>query len=601
MKMANRFGSRFFTFVLSLAFLTHVFVLERYRNRFLEYDNHYLVFLSFLVLQVLLFRKFSNFSSITNWNIDLPSAIGILLVIHITFQVSFSQNPDMRYLFFSCLLLFLFFVFKNSAYSLRTLSWSFVLLTLLTAIVHICNVQLFSGVFFLRNGSTINTGENANYFASVIPVIFSLLFERKEKLFSKIFFVLAMATFVLCAYILFTCHARTAGIATILGIGIVISRIDAFRTIAIQKADTIGSKLLLISIITVVCWLSGRALYNRNPDSVDGRIFIYEVSWQMIKSKPIFGHGPESFRTCYNIYQSNYIKAHDIPLSKKQLANDNYFAFNEFITVFVELGALGLIIVGLIIFSFFHSGKPIVKDQYYHVRVGALGGLISVLTCALFSYPFHTLSVLINIVFFAAIALGNNKSIFSISPGKAGTIILYCASSCLLIIFSIKEYRRIIALRDWENGAHMAMVTNLMDADRFYRMAQKELFNNSSFLYNYGAELYKAGNYKQSLPLLKRANFFMSSTDLYIYLGNNHKALNDFKNAEQCYKIAEFMHPAKFSPKFQLLLLYQDFGFKKKALSMARKISTYPVKIPSTTVDSYKSYAREFLNLNRVN
>jgi len=601
MKMANRFGSRFFTFVLSLAFLTHVFVLERYRNRFLEYDNHYLLFLGFLVLQVLLFRKFSNFSSITNWNIDLPSAIGILLVIHITFQVSFSQNPDMRYLFFSCLLLFLFFVFKNSAYSLKALSWSFVLLTLLTGIVHICNVQLFSGVFFSKNESAINTGENANYFASVIPFIFSLLFERKDKLYSKIFFVLTMATFVLCIYALFTCHARTAGIATILGIGIVISRIDGFRTIAIQKASTIGSKLLLISIITVVCWLSGRALYNRNPDSVDGRIFIYEVSWQMIKSKPIFGHGPESFRTCYNIYQSNYIRAHDIPLSKKQLANDNYFAFNEFITVFVELGALGLIIVGLLIFSFFRSRKPIVKDQYYHIRIGALGGFISILICALFSYPFHTLSIMINIVFFAAIVLGNSKSIFLIKQGKAVTIFLYSTGFCLFLVFSIKEYRRVIALDSWENGAHIAVVADMEHATPFYKQAQRELDNNGGFLYNYGAELYRAGNYNQSLSLLKRARLFMSSTDLYIYLGNNYRVRNDFKNAESCYLMAEYMHPAKFAPKFQLLLLYQDFGIKKKALAMAKKIENYPVKIPSITIDNYKSYSREFLKLNGVN
>ncbi|WP_167343638.1 O-antigen ligase family protein [Pedobacter borealis] len=534
-------------------------------------------------------------------NIDLPSAIGISLVILITFQVSISQNPDMRYLFFSCLLLFLFFVFKNSADSLRTLSWSFVLLTLLTAIVHICNLQLFSGVFFLKNGSAINTGENANYFASVIPFIFSLLLEKKDKLYSKIFFVLTMATFVLCTYVLFTCHARTATIATILGIGIVLSRIDAFRTIAVQKASTIGRKLLLISIITVICWLSGRALYNRNPDSVDGRFFIYEVSWQMIKSKPIFGHGPESFRTNYNIYQSNYIKAHNISLSKKQLANDNYFAFNEFITVFVELGAIGLIIVGLIIFSFFRTRKSIANDQYYHVHIGALGGLVSILTCALFSYPFHTLSVMINVVFFGAIVSGNSKSMFFINPGKAASIFLYSAGLCLLFVFSIKEYRRVIALDSWENGAHIAVVADMDHADPFYKKAREELLNKSDFLYNYGAELYRAGDYEQSLSLLKRASLFMSTTDLYIYLGNNYKVINDFKNAESCYQTAEFMHPAKFSPKFQLLLLYQDFGFKNKALSMAKKIADYPVKIPSITIDSYKSYSREFLNINRVN
>lgn len=596
--MVNRSGFRFFPLILSLVFLSHLFVLERCRNRFLEYDLHFFAFFCLLLSICLLIKHSLGVTDKNKWGVDVLSVLFILLVLYVTSLVFFSKAPNLRYLYLFWLLLILFFLFRKTLNHLNTLSVFFILYALLTAIVDTSNIQFFSGLFFLKNGASINTGENANYYASILPFIFSFLFEKKKKISAKIFFGLVLVTFFACIYVLLTCHARIAVVSTILGIGLIIFKVSRFHSIFSKKVNTVYRKLLLILIITTIIFCSGKVLYNRNPSSVQGRFLIYEVSLQMIKSNPFFGHGLESFKGKYNIYQSDYIRTHNLSLSKKQLAGDNYFAFNELIDVFIEFGVVGLIIVILIIYVLISSLKSNQKSHYQNMSIGVFGSLLSILVSAFFSYPLHTFSILINLVFFTAIISGGLESKFSINLGKTKVIFVYVIVLFLVFVFSVEEYKRIIALNNWERAAHIALVGNFNDASVFYAKANEELFNDGNFLYNFGAESYKAGFQQQSLLLLKKASLFTSNSNLYVYLGNNYEAIKDFKNAEFCYNTAEFIYPSKFLPKFQLLLLYQDFGLKKQAIYKAKEIEKYPVKIPSVIIDNYKKYSRDFLRSN---
>jgi O-antigen polymerase len=60
----------------------------------------------------------------------------------------------------------------------------------------------------------------------------------------------------------------------------------------------------------ILCLFVGGAsiLYYQKNDSANGRLLIWEVSSEMIKAKPLFGHGYDSFQAKYMDYQAEYFK-----------------------------------------------------------------------------------------------------------------------------------------------------------------------------------------------------------------------------------------------------------------------------------------------------
>lgn len=105
----------------------------------------------------------------------------------------------------------------------------------------------------------------------------------------------------------------------------------------------------------------------------------------MIKDSPIYGHGINSFRAHYMDYQANYFEKY--PGSSYSMLADNILCpFNEYLTVLINFGFIGLCI--LLIFMFF-----LLFCYYKHPRDKqwvALLSLLSVSVFSLFSYPLHT-------------------------------------------------------------------------------------------------------------------------------------------------------------------------------------------------------------------
>ena len=78
-------------------------------------------------------------------------------------------------------------------------------------------------------------------------------------------------------------------------------------------------------------------LYSQKKDYANGRLLIWNVSVEMIKDKPLFGLGHDTFQAKYMNYQAEYFRNN--PNSRYKLLADNVkHPFNEFIKVAVEFG-----------------------------------------------------------------------------------------------------------------------------------------------------------------------------------------------------------------------------------------------------------------------
>lgn len=141
---------------------------------------------------------------------------------------------------------------------------------------------------------------------------------------------------LLCSYALFKCNARTAGVAALC---------DCYRrslkpfvrSIVIKKMKWGLLSILFVLVALASIFFAAKTIYNRNHQSVQGRFFVYEITGDLIAQRPILGHGSQSFKRLYNLNQSEYIRTHNAPMEKMLLADNCYFAFNEFLQILAEL------------------------------------------------------------------------------------------------------------------------------------------------------------------------------------------------------------------------------------------------------------------------
>ena len=131
--------------------------------------------------------------------------------------------------------------------------------------------------------------------------------------------------------------ASRAGIISFMSVLLLV----ASRYLPLSK----NKKLLLFLSILFSLIIS---LYFIKKDSADGRLLIWQCSWEMIKDKPIFGFGHGGFKANYMNYQADYFTSHaDSQFSI--LAGNVDRPFNEYIALLVDYGLLGLVALLLLI------------------------------------------------------------------------------------------------------------------------------------------------------------------------------------------------------------------------------------------------------------
>ena len=96
------------------------------------------------------------------------------------------------------------------------------------------------------------------------------------------------------------------------------------------------------------------SLYHFKKDSADGRMLIWTVTANIIKDNPLLGVGQDMFKAHYMDYQADYFRNN--PGSKfEAFADDNQYAFNEPLNIWVENGLLGLLLAGGLVLAVFFT------------------------------------------------------------------------------------------------------------------------------------------------------------------------------------------------------------------------------------------------------
>lgn len=350
-----------------------------------------------------------------------------------------------------------------------------------------------------------------------------------------------------------------------------------------SKLKNLKYSIGIVFIVIIILLFSVFLLYQLRKDSADGRLLIWEVSFEMFKDKPL-GYGYNGFQANYMNYQAKYFKGNPQSIYT-QLADNVKHPFNEFVKIAINYGAVGLVFYLLMLTVIFWKAIKIQAS----IRGMLLGVFATFIVLTSFSYPLQYAPVWFLLAYFTLVSFSNSAPNKRLSLLTIVSITVVCITG---IFFLIQRLSKEI---EWKTIAVKSMQGFTEEMLPQYQMLYPHLKKNAFFLYNYGAEVYVAKDYKKSITILEECQKQLSDYDLQMLLADNYYQIGDTDKAIQSYKHAENMIPCRFLPLYYQFEIYKEVGRVEESLKIAQKIIAKDVKVNSNTVEIIIKEANNFL------
>jgi O-antigen polymerase len=527
-------------------------------------------------------------------------ALVVYIIARYAFSLYFNAMPD-TVLFFILLLIFFFYIRntlgKDTMRDVRIILYSILFIGALQAIYSLLQLKgLLPNLFdYKLGGSFGNPGDLANFLIITYTISLGLFFYENKRTYR---FIL-LGSVILHLFVIIVSQARTAWIAGTITSFIVIyivyfSHFNISNFLVKRKKYITIFIFLILILITV--WASYK-LYNFKITSTDGRVFIWKNCLQIIKEKPFFGHGYESFQTEIRQTQISYFKNNPGNIKNGLLAGNPVFAFNDYLQMTAEYGIVGLFILLFIIFRAFSFKNTNKTEKKLSLLAISRVTVIAILVSMLFSYPLENPTILICFFILLAIISSSDENVILKFGLKRKYVMTSSFIFCMLLGFlfahsfnSIKnglKWKKTFEDSENNNGNYVLQYDNLF----------KTLKHDRSFIMNYGSILYKSGNYNSCINIYEKYGYLCLSSDMYLLLGESYEKTKKYAKAEENYKNASFSIPHLFMPKYRLFKLYGITCKPDKVDSIARQISKMKIKVYSDEVKEIKTEINKYLLL----
>ena len=391
--------------------------------------------------------------------------------------------------------------------------------------------------------------------------------------------------------------AAAAGAIMIAAVALSASRAGVVSLAAVGLAVFFGRVKMAarqkVAIATVLLLVALSGLYLLKKDSANGRLLIWRCSWEMVKEKPLFGHGAGGFKAHYMNYQARYFEQR--PDSEyAALANNVNRPFSEYVLLLTNFGLAGF---ALLLAAAGFLWKSFLRCRREKIVRAAAGCLLSVAVFALFSYPLTYPFVWVMLMLSAAVIICRAKYPVKIPGRVLYPVKLLTMPAILLFVWA--AWQRMANEMRWCKIAHQSLSGKTEQMLPEYERLHPAMSGNESFLYNYAVELNVAGHYDKSLQIGNDCERLWADYDLQMLMAQNYQELQSYAEAEKHYWKAASMCPVKFMPLYELAKLYEATGKETEALVMAERIIVKGIKIPSPVIAVIKKKMQELAN--RIN
>ncbi len=397
-----------------------------------------------------------------------------------------------------------------------------------------------------------------------------------------------------------------------------------------SKLKIASLSILIVSTFIISCY----GLYKMKNGSADGRLLMWQVSWEMIKDKPFMGWGQDGFEANYANYQAEWFKSGIGTSEQEMLAGMPDAPFNELIRIGVEYGLIGVLIVLCLLFFVFKPSRnyknkarnpelttPDPKHRTLnpeYLIVILKSGLLSILIFSLFSYPVDVAPIMVQAIVLAAFIvnskLRNSKKEYishvkqpktpNLKPGtqnsesKTYKLLPRLAIIPLLAIIpyvSHQTFNQYIGHKHWQEAYELYQYHIYDDAAEEYVKANKCIPNSGLLKQMFGKCLAMDEKWEEAKDILEEAKVFRADPILYCTMGSVYKNLKSYDKAEECYLQASNIIPHKFYSKYLLAKLYDKSGQNIQAKKMAKELLDKEIKVSSTAIKEMKTELKRLL------
>lgn len=332
-------------------------------------------------------------------------------------------------------------------------------------------------------------------------------------------------------------------------------------------------------------------------DSTEGRLLIYKVSTDMFRDHYLLGIGQGNFKKNYLHYQAAYFERGDYSEQELLLADNTYYAFNDYWQFVIEWGIFGGFV--LLTVSFF-IGYMIYRvlcspERRSVVFLTACILLIPIVLAAFFNHVSERLYI--QLIFFLSISI---IGWFFSKRYIRSKIVYFVFVSLGMIVPLLGQYGHKIIAREayhqWRESESLRRMGYFNEALRGFETAYPYLYKDPSFLRGYAEIMMSARRFKEAISIFEEAIPHWVGHRMYINLGLCYHQDGRNTEAEQIFLKSIYMVPNRFESRFALFNFYLETGRKTEAVHFGKIILELPVKVPSARVEAIKKDVQRSLS-----
>ena len=388
---------------------------------------------------------------------------------------------------------------------------------------------------YALTGSFYNPGPYSGFLAMCVPVALHEWLEGK-----RIWKHVALVALVLMLVVLPSGMSRSAWVAALVASGYVLGMHYREGLYRYRNVFWIGGLLLI---------LLGIGAYHWKKDSADGRLLMWKVATQAVLDQPWQGVGWECVAGAYGDAQERYFASGMATEQEAHVAGAPEYVFNEYLQVAMAWGVPALCGILLLVggcFCLGHRGS----------MFGICGALISLGVFSFSSYPFQFMEFIVALI----------------------ALLVSCAMGYR------KVWVRVLALvLGIGIGVYLTEHRPTKNARRMFEQAHA---------------LHKAGQWQESIELLKETMKVSSDAMILNIIGKNCQALEEYEEAESWFIRSTHRLPNRIYPYYLLAKLYAEHPkcFPKEKLEWAVKmVLEKEAKVESTAIKQMREEVKDLL------
>ncbi|MBN8673128.1 MAG: O-antigen ligase family protein [Chitinophagales bacterium] len=323
-------------------------------------------------------------------------------------------------------------------------------------------------------------------------------------------------------------------------------------------------------------------------ESTSGRWFILQKSFYLFKDHWLKGVGYGKFNPNFNHLQAEYFSTHSLVSKEAMLANDGYFAFNEWLHFAIELGVVGLAISLLVTWVILKAcimamGTP-------KAWAGAL--MMAILVACMFSYPLHDFFI----VAIAALLAGYlAKDIIKI-PFRVSFRLQVSFVTVLILLLLYFSYKYYNYQQEYSAAKENREAGFKTEAIGICKKIAPEIKKNYSFTIFYLELLYETNRLGEAIQWFNDFHPYHCNQRAHTIVAKCFDESGNYSKAEKEYLTALYITPHLLQSRADLVMFYDRYKRIDKATYWAQQLIDCPIKIENPKAHYLKKQAKNYLD-----